>query len=227
VTINKLLNNEIASISPKVRAKIDNYYKILADIKKSAETKKASDVITFTLNRSGVEESLSTKNTEDEERLQNIKELVSLATVRYDSYSPPDGILKLIEDAALATDQDELDRKTKKQGGVTLMTIHAAKGLEYKNVFISGLEDGLFPHEKTSSFGELVDEEEERRLFYVALTRAKEKVFLSYAQMRTVFGQRLPRLPSEFLLDIDEEYISTEDFPVETSKSEGKIMYLD
>ncbi len=229
ITVNKLLNTGIESLSGAVRLKVDNYFNILSSIRKEANTHKASDVLTYAIEKSGIKDSLAGKGEEEEERLSNIKELVSLASTRYDNEPAPDGLLRMIEDAALATDQDELDRKTenKKNTGVTLMTIHAAKGLEYSHVFITGLEGGLFPHErKGASFGEMVDDEEERRLFYVALTRAKEKVYLSYAQVRTIFGQRLPTLPSEFLTDIDESYIE-ENENVSTPQHSEKITYLD
>ncbi len=229
VTVNKLLNNGIESLSGAVRIKVDNYFNILSGIRKKANTNKASDVLTYAIEKSGIKDNLTGKGEEENERLSNIKELVSLASTRYDSEPAPDGLLRMIEDASLATDQDELDRKTEKKNGagVTLMTIHAAKGLEYNHVFITGLEDGLFPHEKKGlSFGDRIDDEEERRLFYVALTRAKEKVYLSYAQVRTIFGQRLPTLPSEFLTDIDESYIEQNDAHKQTASGE-KIMYLD
>ena len=83
--------------------------------------------------------------------------------------------------------------------GVKLMTVHAAKGLEFKYVFITGLEDGLFPHQRDGGDS---DQEEERRLFYVALTRAKEKLYLSFGNFRTIFGSRQINAPSEFLGDI-------------------------
>ena len=82
------------------------------------------------------------------------------------------------------------------------MTIHAAKGLEFKYVFIVGLEDGLLPHRASEGQKGDRDDEEERRLFYVALTRAKEKLFLSFANFRTIFGSRNINAPSEFLGDI-------------------------
>lgn len=87
------------------------------------------------------------------------------------------------------------------------MTIHAAKGLEFPYVFITGLEEGLFPHERLDEKG--VDHEEERRLFYVALTRAGKKIFLTYAHMRTIFGRSQVNIPSSFLNDIDRSYIDT------------------
>jgi len=89
------------------------------------------------------------------------------------------------------------------------MTVHASKGLEFDYVFITGLEDGLFPHER---FGEKKeDEEEERRLFYVALTRARKKVFLTYAGIRTIFGSQQVNTPSEFIYDIEDDFVDTEE----------------
>lgn len=230
ITVSKLLSDGIDSLQGATRAKVESFFSLLSKIKQEAMTKKSSEVIAFILEHSGLQMSLSGKGEEEEERLQNIKELVSLATSRYDEAPAPEGLLRMLEDAALATDQDELDQKTSrdKEEGVTLMTVHAAKGLEYKQVYITGLEDGLFPHErKESVFGGMVDNEEERRLFYVALTRAKEKVYLSYAQMRTVFGQRLTRMPSEFLLDIDESYFEAQDTSHKTGGYTGKVIYLD
>ncbi len=86
------------------------------------------------------------------------------------------------------------------------MTVHAAKGLEFSHVFIVGLEHGLFPHQRDERLKK-EDQEEERRLFYVALTRAKEKLYLSYATTRTIFGMRGVQTPSEFLYDIPSELI--------------------
>jgi DNA helicase-2/ATP-dependent DNA helicase PcrA len=109
---------------------------------------------------------------------------------------------KLLEEAALATDQDEL---AEVKPGVKLMTVHASKGLEFDVVFITGLEEGLFP----SSVGgdEDRDSEEERRLFYVALTRAKKRVVLTHATMRTVFGMPSMNAPSQFIADLNDAYV--------------------
>jgi DNA helicase-2/ATP-dependent DNA helicase PcrA len=99
------------------------------------------------------------------------------------------------------------------------MTVHAAKGLEFPIVFIVGLEEGLFPYERSDEEG---DREEERRLMYVALTRAKRKLFLCYASYRTVFGSKNATLPSQFLSDIPGEL-----FYPETPERLGKTIYLD
>ena len=103
------------------------------------------------------------------------------------------------------------------------MTVHASKGLEFEYVFITGLEEGLFPHERMN---EELDEsmaEEERRLFYVALTRAKKKVFLSYAGVRTIFGSRQVTVPSEFIFDIPEEFLEAENY----LEGGGKIIFFE
>jgi hypothetical protein len=92
---------------------------------------------------------------------------------------------------------------------VRLMTVHASKGLEFAYVFVVGLEEGLFPHERDEHLSE-EDAEEERRLFYVAVTRAKKKLVLSYAQTRTIFGSSSVNIPSQFVFDIPEEYIERE-----------------
>ena len=139
---------------------------------------------------------------EVEMRKANLEELLSLAK-RYDARPLPEGIRNLLEDAALMSDQDTV----KTENSVRLMTVHAAKGLEFKIVFIAGLEEGLFPHQTMSGEEVELRQEEERRLFYVALTRAKQKVFLSYAVFRTIFGSRQINRPSTFLFDIPAELL--------------------
>lgn len=221
VTVDRLLTAGRDALTGTAREKVEEFYRILRDIRARAETEPASATLSYAIERSGLGRAYSDQNEEDRERLENMKELVSLATARYDSDSSPQGVLRLLEDAALATDQDELDQKTQSTtAAVTLMTVHASKGLEYKHVFITGLEDGLFPHEHTDV---RADDEEERRLFYVALTRAEEQIHLSYAQMRTIFGARTARVPSVFLLDIDEEYLETDEVP----QMKRKVIYLE
>jgi DNA helicase-2/ATP-dependent DNA helicase PcrA len=149
------------------------------------------------------------------ERLENAKELISLAQ-KYDSFTEitndretdySDAIEKFIEDVMLASDQDSLN---KKDGGVKLMTIHAAKGLEFDKVFVTGLESGLFPHERLDEAK--IDEEEERRLFYVAVTRAKNHLFLTYTTFRTIFGSKNTQIPSEFLSDISDHLVEQKSY---------------
>jgi DNA helicase-2/ATP-dependent DNA helicase PcrA len=141
------------------------------------------------------------------ERLGNIYELVTLAT-EYDKYGLEEGINKFLEEASLVSDQDTdltAQSGTDEAEKVRLMTIHASKGLEFHYVFITGLEEDLFPSKKLSAQKPSAEEsEEERRLFYVALTRARKKLFLTNAKNRMLFGKRQMQFRSEFLDDIPE-----------------------
>ncbi len=120
---------------------------------------------------------------------------------------------KFIEDASLLGEQDTIDDKEQAGPRVKLMTVHASKGLEFDRVFITGLEKDLFPHTKMGDREKTPapeDAEEERRLFYVALTRARKKLFLTYALMRTIFGSKVFNHASEFVTDLDPEHIENE-----------------
>jgi len=215
----------IESLPIKMRLKVENFYDLLSQIKEKIENSKTSEIIKFVVKKSGIEQELSSGTEEDIERLENIKELATLA-LKYDEIPYPGGIEKLLEDASLASDQDSLidpvrsrahdkvaspaDRGAATSNGVKLMTVHASKGLEFKYVFVTGLEDGLFPHERQNESKTNEDSEEERRLFYVALTRAKEKLFLSFANFRTIFGSRNINAPSEFISDIPADLLEKE-----------------
>ncbi len=214
VTLAKIFANEIETLPAKVRIKLNNFYEALDEIKEKIQTLKTSEVIKFVVKKSGIEAELSSGTDEDIERLENIKELATLA-LKYDNLANGLGIEKLLEDASLASDQDSLmindeKKKEKKEvNAIKLMTVHASKGLEFKYVFITGLEDGLFPHQRHGTEANM-DSEEERRLFYVAVTRAREKLFLSFANYRTIFGSRQMNVPSEFISDIPADLLEKE-----------------
>lgn len=201
VTLAKMLLNEDLSLTPALQKKVGDFRKLLSAIATFAKRERPSHTIAYIIKESGLEKMFKGDGADGQERLENIRELVALAT-KYDEMPPEEGIAKLLDDAALSTDQDSLE---KKESSVKLMTIHAAKGLEFDYVFIPALEQGLFPHEKMGE--EKVDDEEERRLMYVALTRARKKLLLSYAMTRTVFGSQTVTVPSEFLNDIPEELL--------------------
>src|ERR1035437_8159727 len=208
-TIAKIFSGFNDDITPATKNKIANFYKLLEEIKETAETKTPSQTIQFILKYTGLELEWKRGKADDLERLENAYELASFAG-KYDALEPMEGIEELLEDSALQSDQDEMNEDKK---AVRLMTVHASKGLEFDVVFISGLEDGLFPHQKINEANISPSEaEEERRLFYVALTRAKKKIYLSYAQMRMIFGHREVNVPSEFILDIPDDLIEEELF---------------
>ena len=183
-----------------------------------AEENPVHKTIAFIMKKTGMEEVYKKGGEEGLERLENIRELVTLGT-KYVELDPIEAVDQLLEDSALGSDQDELKDE---MDAVRLMTVHASKGLEFPYVFITGLEEGLFPHERLSD--EHIDDEEERRLFYVALTRAEKKLFLSFAHMRTIFGSQRVNVPSSFLSDIGEDLIEGVN-PEEPDG--GTTVYLD
>jgi DNA helicase-2/ATP-dependent DNA helicase PcrA len=151
------------------------------------------------LERSGYRAMLADGSEEGEERWANLLELREVTT-RYDDLTPEDALDRLLEETALVADQDSYEGDA---DAVTLITLHAAKGLEFPVVFIAGLEEGLFPHSRA-----LDDErqlEEERRLAYVGITRAKRRLFLSHAWRRATWGMGQAAVPSRFLLEIPAE----------------------
>jgi DNA helicase-2/ATP-dependent DNA helicase PcrA len=204
VTMLKVVEGKRGELNAGAAAKVKVFDDIMMDIAKTAQEKPLSDTIKFIMARSGIESNLKEEGTEDAlERLENLRELVTLAS-RFNEVDPNEAVEQLLETAALQSDQDELKEK-EEQNAVRLMTIHAAKGLEFSYVFITGLEEGLFPHERLDDGR--TDQEEERRLFYVALTRAEKKVFLTYAHIRTIFGSQRVNVPSSFLNDISKEHV--------------------
>jgi DNA helicase II / ATP-dependent DNA helicase PcrA len=225
VTMLKVIEGKRAELNAGAAAKVKIFDDIMMDIAKVAQEKPLSDTIKFIMERSGLESHLKEEGTEDAlERLENLRELVTLAS-RYNELEPSEAVEQLLENAALQSDQDELKEK-EEQNAVRLMTIHAAKGLEFPYVFITGLEQGLFPHERLDDGR--IDNEEERRLFYVALTRAEKKIFLTYAHMRTIFGSQRVNVPSEFLNDISREHVENAE-PDDKRHSSGyeTTIYLD
>lgn len=212
VTVAKVFAKEIDSLPIKIKIKVDNFYQTLAEIREKIGNSKTSEVIKFAVKKSGIELELQSGSEDDAERLENIKELATLA-LKYDALENGAGVEKLLEDASLASDQDSImitENKKEVANAVKLMTVHAAKGLEFKYVFITGLEDGLFPHQRMGDTKSGEDSEEERRLFYVAITRARSKLYLSFANYRTIFGTRQINSPSEFISDIPSEIMGRE-----------------
>ncbi len=201
-TLDKIAAGNETMLSSATRTKVVAFRSLLANIRTATATLPASEAVRFTIKESGLEEMLVHGSEEEREHLNNMYELVA-HSARYDTLPPPEGIERLLEDAALMSEQDSLEEK---QEVVSLMTIHASKGLEFDAVFITGLEHGLFPSERESD--ENRDPEEERRLFYVALTRARKLLYLTLAGSRLRYGSRETTVPSAFLDDIDERLIS-------------------
>ncbi len=226
VTLLKMIEKRREEITGATLQKVAAFEAMITEIGEHARTKPLSATLKFIIARTGLDAQLKEGGEEELERLENLRELVSLA-IRYDELPHEEALERFLEDAALQSDQDELASKEEDKDAVKLMTIHAAKGLEFPYVFITGLEEGLFPHERIDAGGSgpRVDTEEERRLFYVALTRAEKKIYLTYANMRTIFGSQRMNVPSSFLLDLKEEHLEQAN-PVPQSGFERTI-FLD
>jgi DNA helicase-2/ATP-dependent DNA helicase PcrA len=154
-----------------------------------------SEVVIHAIEKTGYSLMLQTENSEEAEgRLANLEELVN-AAVDYDKQEE-NGLRDFIDHAALASDTDKYDR----DASVTMMTVHAAKGLEFSVVFLVGLEDGIFPHAR--SINDPQELEEERRLAYVAITRAEQKLYITHSTRRRVYGQEMTAEPSQFLNEL-------------------------
>jgi DNA helicase-2/ATP-dependent DNA helicase PcrA len=209
-TVLKIMEGKERELPSATLQKVHMFRQILRDIERKIQTEKTSEVVKYVLQASGLERNF--KEEGEDERLENVRELVTLAT-KYDSeeeFKAPAGIEKLLEEASLASDQDDLDKKTAQkqqpEDTVKLMTVHASKGLEFDYVFVTGLEQDLFPHARMDHEHVSPEQsEEERRLFYVALTRARKQLYLSHANVRTIFGNKQVTTPSEFIADIDED----------------------
>ena len=152
----------------------------------------------------GLRESIQDGTDEGDERWTNVLELRNHAA-EYDEIAPPEGLARFLEEVALVSDQDTLEDRPDR---VTLITLHAAKGLEFPVVFIVGMEEGMLPHQRA-----LEDErelEEERRLAYVGMTRAKDQLYLVHAHHRSTFGVGAPAEPSRFLAELPEDLLKAE-----------------
>lgn len=216
VTKLKILSGQEQALPAKMRERVAHMRGLLKKIADGAATVPPSELLRMVIVESGMEKTYKEDKLEGGERLENLAELVSLAS-RYDKMPPPEGLEMFLESAALASDQDEIKEE---QNRVRLMTVHAAKGLEFAYVFIVGLEEGLFPYAREEEAKD--GTEEERRLMYVAITRAQKKLYLSFAMMRTVFGNLDMRSASSFLEELPGELLFAE-----TPERLGKTIYLD
>jgi DNA helicase-2/ATP-dependent DNA helicase PcrA len=187
-------------LDEKSKIKIQKFENIVAEIKKIIETDTASRALSFLIHTSGFD-AYYKENKFEEDRKENMLELISVAK-KFDSLTPPEGTEKLLTEASLATQETEVEDKDSQ---VIMLTAHAAKGLEFDVVIIAGMEEGLFPHSLSEGPSEL---EEERRLFYVALTRAREKIVITLARRRMLYGEILFNDPSRFLSEIPDNLIT-------------------
>jgi DNA helicase-2/ATP-dependent DNA helicase PcrA len=192
--------DEIAELSGRGRAAVGEVSSLLRGLREMVERDATpADVLDQTLERSGyLAELEAERSIEALGRVENLKELVGVAR-EFSEQDPEGGVREFLEQVALVSDADEFDPEA---GSVTMMTVHIAKGLEFPAVFIVGLEDGVFPHIR--SMTDPAELEEERRLCYVGITRAKKRLYLTHAWSRSLWGGSNYNPPSRFLREIPE-----------------------
>lgn len=192
----------IDSIKGKTKEKLEEFGILIFTLVSEMEDKTVLDILESILDRTGYLAQLEeSTDPQDQARAENIGELLSVAKDFQDT-NPSGTVEDFLEQVALVNDVDSFEQEEAK---VTLMTLHAAKGLEFPIVFLCGLEEGLFPHSRTLMNPEEI--EEERRLAYVGITRAEKELYISNATTRTVFGRTCSYLPSRFIDEIPEELV--------------------
>lgn len=164
------------------------------------------DVLDMVLQKTDYLSLYEKESEENLARLENIKELRSVAT-EFPNINEFLENVALVEAEETSADKSLVTKRDVKPDAVTLMTLHAAKGLEFPVVFIVGMEEGLFPHSR--SLMDINQLEEERRLAYVGITRAKDSLYLTYASKRLYFGEKVSNPPSRFILDIPEHLLES------------------
>ncbi len=221
--------DEIAAIGPKLRGTVRQLAELLTraarmaagggatdDSAEEAKPAPVGDVLKLVLDETEMIEKLRAKrDPQDDARAENLEELIAVAR-EFDAKQPGAGLIAFLTEVSLVAAADDLDDTS---GTVSLMTMHTAKGLEFKAVFITGVEEGLLPHQM--SVDEVGGISEERRLMYVGITRAREQLYLTLASTRATFGDVSVAMPSRFLQEIPEGLIDWRQSPGEVTGRGG------
>ena len=190
---------EYAALS-RAAAKLQDFCRLIGELAEMAEDLSIADLFSVMLDKSGYRDSLIAMGEEGSDRLQNVEEFLS-TIMQYEQEAPEPSLSDFLEQIALVSDIDAMNDSDDR---VSLMTVHSAKGLEFRYVFLVGMEDGVFPGNQSIYAGK-EEMEEERRLAYVAITRAKKRLFLSHAYTRMLYGSTGRNTPSAFLREIPDE----------------------
>lgn len=209
----------IESLSEAVKTRITAFTNMLDGFKKDT-TGKVAPLTERVFIESGLEKSLRETGPDGQNAIDNVNELIN-AAAQYDQQAEEPSLLDYLQQIALFSDADAYDTSSDR---VALMTLHTAKGLEFENIFIIGVEEGLLPHERSNAEDE--DElEEERRLLFVGITRAKSGLYISFAQYRKIRGQQLRTIPSRFLFELGPDF--SEPAYSRHSRESGNQCYYD
>ena len=193
--------DEISELTGSARAALAEFRDLITEVRAASQERRLVETIDLLLMRSAYERYVKDAGADGDERWANVLELRGLAS-EYDGLPPGEGLQAFLEETALMSDVDTLDERVQ---GMTLITLHMVKGLEFPVVFMLGMEEGLFPHSR--SLDSPAGLEEERRLAYVGMTRAKDRLYLFHAFRRHLWGSANLNLPSRFLADIPRELV--------------------
>jgi len=186
----------------RVKANSIQFVEVIEELRKQVNQIPISELIKLTLNKTGYVKALENENTiEAESRIQNLEEFLTVA-IEFEEQMAENTLAEFLESISLTSDIDNMEES---EDTVTLMTLHSAKGLEFPVVFLVGMEEGIFPGYK--SIGEIKELEEERRLFYVGITRAMQYLYLTCAKRRTIFGSTSYNQMSRFLKEIPKDLL--------------------
>lgn len=198
---------DFIGLSKKVTQECISFYEMIQNLIKEQEFLEISEIVEEVLVKSGYRDMLDREQTlESRSRLENLDEFISVPK-DYEENTPLEeqSLINFLTDLSLVADIDEADTES----GVTLMTMHSAKGLEFPIVFIMGMEESLFPHIRAIKSDDDHEMEEERRICYVAITRAEETLYITNATTRMLFGRSQSNMPSRFLKEIPEDLMES------------------
>ncbi|RNF38444.1 DNA helicase PcrA [Planococcus salinus] len=196
---------DFMGLSPKIAQTALEFRSMIENFTQMQEYLSVTELVDEVLNKSGYRQMLQNDKTiEGESRLENLNEFLSV-TQAFEKQSDDKSLVAFLTDLALISDIDSLDDEEEEDGPIILMTMHAAKGLEFPVVFIIGLEENVFPHSRSNNDDEEL--EEERRLAYVGITRAEKRLYLTHASSRTLYGKSNYNMPSRFISEISDDLI--------------------
>ncbi|RKJ44252.1 ATP-dependent DNA helicase PcrA, partial [Butyricicoccus sp. 1XD8-22] len=199
--------NEVVfmGLTPKATSAVEKFRDLIEGLTKMQEYLSVTELVEQVIDKTGYRTMLQNEKTiEAASRLENIEEFLSV-TKAFEERSDDKSLIAFLTDLALVADIDALDKEDSSKGNIILMTMHSAKGLEFPIVFIIGMEENIFPHSR--SLDDPAEMEEERRLAYVGITRAEQKLYLTCAGSRTLFGRSSFNPPSRFLREISADIL--------------------
>ncbi|MGG4420571.1 DNA helicase PcrA [Bacillus subtilis] len=215
---------DFIGVSAKAANALDSFRQMIENLTNMQDYLSITELTEEILDKTEYREMLKAeKSIEAQSRLENIDEFLSV-TKNFEQKSEDKTLVAFLTDLALIADIDQLDQKEEESGGkdaITLMTLHAAKGLEFPVVFLMGLEEGVFPHSR--SLMEEAEMEEERRLAYVGITRAEQELYLTNAKMRTLFGRTNMNPESRFIAEIPDDLLENLNEKKERATSARKM----